>query len=176
MDLVRLSIPAAFVLERARLTWREILYGVDNDLLAPGAAVDFAVDVLAACDDPSPDLVALAALGKGRPGTEILGQLAASEPGTDAAEIRAKWLFLVLAWMFAHQQDYADPLQAVEEVYADFGYPARIAGFVRYMPADEPDLGSRELNERRLYEKWKRYLDEASAEYGLHRRAPAGTD
>ena len=51
------------------------------------------------------------------------------------------------------------------EVYSDFGYPPRIAGFVRYMPAEQPDLGSRELNEQRLYENWKRYLDQTSPEY-----------
>ncbi|WP_394829859.1 DUF2247 family protein [Pendulispora albinea] len=67
--------------------------------------------------------------------------------------------------MFEHRADYADPLQTVEEVYTDFGYPPRIAAFVRYMPSDDPDLGSRESNERRLHEKWKRYLEEASGEY-----------
>ncbi|RYE51739.1 MAG: hypothetical protein EOP21_00575 [Hyphomicrobiales bacterium] len=37
------------------------------------------------------------------------------------------------------------------------------------MPMDEPDLGSRELNERRLYERWKRYLDDELATLALLR-------
>lgn len=34
-----------------------------------------------------------------------------------------------------------------------------MASFVRYRPCEEADLGSLELNEARLFEKWKKYLD-----------------
>ena len=165
MELIKLSIPPAFIDERAHLTWREILFGIDNELLAPGAAVDFAGDEVGAQDAPSPALAELAGVGKGEPTRTLVEQLANAEPQQNAEAIRDRWLYLVLAWIFEHRASYPDPLQTVEEVYADFGYPQRIAGFVRYMPADEPDLGSRELNERRLHEKWRRYLDEASTEY-----------
>ena len=95
----------------------------------------------------------------------LIEQLATTEPDQDADKIRSKWLYLVLIWIFEHRESYPDPLQTVEEVYADFGYPERIADFVRYMPMNEPDLVSRELNEQRLYEKWKRYVDEEAAKY-----------
>jgi hypothetical protein len=72
---------------------------------------------------------------------------------------------LVLAWIYEHRGAFLDPLQTVEEVYADFGYPERIAGFVRYMPMDGPDLGSREANEQRLMERWKEYLDATAPTY-----------
>lgn len=165
MDLIKLSIPAAFIGKRARLTWREILYGLDNELLAPGAAADFASDQIAPQDDLSSTLLELACVGKGEPTRALVEQLAQIEPVQDSDEIRDKWLYLVLAWIFEHSASYSDPLQTVEEVYADFGYPPRIAGLVRYMPADGPDLGSLELNNRRLHENWKRYLDEASIDY-----------
>lgn len=167
MDLIKLSISLAFINDRVRLTWREILYGVDNELLAPGAAADFAGDRLARRDDPSAILVELAGARRDEPTRALVEQLASAEPPEASDEIQDKWLYLVLAWIFEHRASYPDPLQTVEEVYADFGYPPRIASFVRYMPADEPDLGSRERNERRLHEKWKRYLDEASAPYAL---------
>jgi hypothetical protein len=93
--------------------------------------------------------------------------LAAREPEETLSELRAKWLCVVLAWIFEHRNEYADPLRAVEEVYADFDYPARIASFVRYMPSDDPDLGSRELNEARLYEKWQSYLQECWRTYAV---------
>jgi hypothetical protein len=173
MDLIKLSIPPAFISERVRLTWREVLYGIDNELLAPGAAVDFAGDEIAAQDEPFTLLVDLAGMGKGEPTRALVEQLSNAEPQQDAGEIRDKWLYLALAWIFEHRASYPDPLQTVEEVYADFGYPPRIAGFVRYMPADEPDLGSRELNERRLHDKWRRYLDEASTEYAPSTKPPS---
>jgi hypothetical protein len=165
MDLIKLSIPPAFIRERARLTWREILFGIENELLAPGAAVDFAGDDLAH-DNPPEALVELADLSNGEPTRALVEQLANAAREQEEEEIRSKWLYLVLAWIFDHKESFPDPLQTVEEVYADFGYPERVADLVRYMPTDEPDLGSRELNERRLYEKWKRYLDDEGAKLG----------
>lgn len=164
MDLIKLSIPAPFIEERVRLTWREVLFGIDNELIAPEAAVHFADDRIAN-QDPSMALLELSGLQKGESTRTLVDRLANAEPPQNADEICNKWLYIALAWILEHRAIYADPFEAVEEVYADFGYPPRIAGFVRYMPTDEPDLGNRELNEQRMYEKWRRYLDEASAEY-----------
>jgi len=165
MDLIKLSIPSAFINERAVLTWRETLFGIENELLASGAAVDLAVDKVATRDDVASALLELAGLEKGEATQALVEQLASTEPDQDAGKIQSKWLYLVLAWIFEHRENYPDPLQTVEEVYADFGHPERIADFVRYMPMNEPDLGSRELNEQRLYEKWKRYVDDEAANY-----------
>ena len=57
MNLIKLSIPFSFINGRSRLTWREIVRGIENELLASGAAVDFARDELACQDDPSTVLV-----------------------------------------------------------------------------------------------------------------------
>jgi hypothetical protein len=165
VDLIKLSITPDFIRERTHLTWREALFGIDNELLSPGAGADFAAAQLAVQDDPAPALVELASLGRGEPTRDLVEQLAAAEPQQDPDIIRSKWLYLALAWIFEHKDNYPDPLRTVEEVYADFSYPDAVASFVRYMPMDELDLGSREANERRLYEKWKRYLENASSEY-----------
>jgi hypothetical protein len=84
-------------------------------------------------------------------------------------EVREQWLYLTLAWIFEHMAEHSDPLRAVEEVYADFGYPASIANFVRYMPQDGPDLGSLKANEQRLVERWRNFIDERSAHYDSER-------
>lgn len=171
MDLIKLSLPFDFISQRARLTWREILFGFNNELLAQGAEVDFALDDLAK-DNPPDALLELASPCKGEPTRALVEQLAQITPAEDDEEIRGKWLYLVLAWIYEHKEMYPDPLQTVEEVYADFGYPERVADFVRYMPTNEPDLGSRELNEVRLYERWKRYLDDEGARIGAYRSRP----
>ena len=163
MDRVKLSISRAFIRERTRLTWREVLFGIENELLASGAAVELAGDDLGARDNPPEVLLELAGLGKGEPTRGLVEQLANAAPNQDPAEIRGKWLYLVLGWILEHKESYPDPLQMVEEVYADFDYPESVSAFVRYMPTREPDLGSRELNERRLYENWQRYLDDEGA-------------
>ena len=103
---------------------------------------------------------------------ELVESLATATSDEDQEALRGKWLYLVLAWIFEHRASYPEPLQAVEEVYADFGYPEVIASFVRYMPTSDPDLGSKEANERRLLENWKRYLDERARDYAPLRAKP----
>ena len=52
-----------------------------------------------------------------------------------------------------------------DTVYADFDYPSKMADFVRYMPSTAPDLGSLELNEARVYRRWRAYLEECTRKY-----------
>jgi hypothetical protein len=166
VDLIKLEIPASFVEGRTALSWREVRFGIENELLDPHAAVDIAVQQCAERDRPSTNLLELAAAREEEPTAELIDQLAESEASQPPAEIRRKWLYLVLAWTYEHRSEYRDPLGRVEEVYADFGYPEELAPFVRYMPLDAPDLGSREANEGRLLTRWKEYLDYASKCYG----------
>ncbi len=166
MDLVKLEVTAAFISARTTLTWREVLFGLENELLAPRAVVEVAVDRLAAEPAPLPALVELAGRGAWEWSRDLVEQLAAAEPERAPGSVRAKWLYLVLSWVFEHRQMFREPLQTVEEVYADFDYPDEMAPFVRYMPGTAPDSGSKEANERRLYESWKSYLGEMAKAYG----------
>lgn len=161
MDLVRLCIPYAFIRKRTNVSWRDIHFGLVNQLLAPDAPIALAVDQVDELADPPAALLDLAGAGKNQPTLELVERLAEGEPGHSDDEIRSKWLYLVLAWLYEHRHEDSDPLQRIEEVYADFGYPEQLAGFVRYMPMAGPDLGSREANERRLFERWKQYVDDA---------------
>jgi len=162
MDLVKLSIPWTFVRKNVHLAWRDILFGIDNELLDPDVPIEMATDQIATSESPSAVLIELAGLGKGERSRDLVKQLATTELDPESSVVHDKWLYLVLAWVYEHRAEYSDPLEVVEKIYADFGYPPRIACFVRYMPTCEPDLGSQELNEQRLYEKWKQYLEEAS--------------
>jgi hypothetical protein len=165
MDLIRLENSAAFARERTRLSWREVLFGIEQELFDPQGVIDLAVDELASRDDASAALVELAGSERHESTRALVEQLAGAEPVQASDEVEHKWLYLVLSWMYVHKDSYRDPLRVVEAVYADFGYPARIRAFVGYMPVDEADLGSEDLGEQRLYRKWKEYLDETSAVY-----------
>ncbi|WP_437779225.1 DUF2247 family protein [Sorangium sp. So ce1097] len=165
MELVSLSIPYEFIEGKARLSWREVLFGLDERLLDPGAPAYLAAAQIAGDEVSAPPLVDLAGSEEAHETRSRVQALASAEPEGDVEEIRRKWLYLVLAWLFEHRGTLPDPLRCVEEVYGDFGYPERIACFVRYMPSDEPDLGSPALNEQRLLDKWKRYLELESSRY-----------
>jgi len=168
MDLVRLRIPHHFIQGRVPMTWRDVLFGLEQELLDPGAPVDFALERLAREKAPVPELVELAGLDKREQSRSFVESLARLEQGEAPDAPRRKWLYLVLAWILEHRDDYPDPLRTVEEVYADFGYPSEIASFVRYMPSNAPDLGSRDQNEARLFARWLAYLEEHRAAFAVH--------
>ena len=164
MDLVRTSIPYEFLRPLARLTWREVLFGLEQQLLDERAPVDMGVERLMEEENPSLELVELAGIVGNHDIRPLVKALSGREPEQPTDAISQKWLYLVLAWFFDRKDDHPDALQAVEEVYADFGYPEAVVGFVRYMPSVDPDLG-RQGNEARLLERWKMYLDRESERY-----------
>jgi hypothetical protein len=179
MELVRLHIPHQFIQDRVPMTWRDVLFGLEQKLLDPGAPVDFALEQLAREKEPAPEVVELAGTSKQEQSRSLVESLSRREQDEGAEGTRRKWLYLVLAWIpegtrrkwlylvlawiLEHRDELHDPLGAVEKVYADFGYPAEIASFVRYIPSNAPDLGSRERNEARLFARWLAYLEEGRA-------------
>lgn len=165
MNLVSLAIPGEFIAPKARLTWREVRFGIVEELLSLDAPSEIAAELLATEADPAPAVVELACLERGESVRPALDKLANAEPEASLDEIRAKWLFLVLAWVFEHKADFEKPLQTVEMIYADFDHPEAIAGFVAYMPATEPVSPDLATNEARLYAKWEAWLAERAAFY-----------
>jgi hypothetical protein len=159
MDILKLRIPLEFVESHlGRPSWQEVLFGLEQQLLAPEAPSQLAVEELERAEG-SPALIELAA---GEPGNNTEGhvaRLAEAERPEPPDHVSRKWLYLTLAWLYEQRTNFDDPLEMVEMVYADFGYPERVAHFVRYMPSrDERQLGTVEQNRDRLISKWKQFL------------------
>ncbi len=158
------KIPYDFMRQRVKLLWRDVQFGLEHQLVAPQVAIDKATDRLSETEDVSPGEVELASLSENDPILDLVSGLAAAENST-ADNVQAKWLYLVLAWLFENHASMNDPLGMVEEVYSDFGYPREIVSFVRYMPMVGPDLGNREQNEARLYDRWDSYINEVGKRF-----------
>ena len=160
--MASVTLPSSLVLAH-RWSWRDILAGLELGLVAPQTAVDAAVSQMED-PDPSAAIVELACCSAEDPeALLLLRRLADEEPSE--AEGNGFWLYLVLRWILENRELFSDPLQTVEEVYADFDYPEIVAPFVRYMPSEEPDLGSREANEARLVDKWKSFVEQEEARF-----------
>ena len=86
-------------------------------------------------------------------------ELVEEENKYDEKHAKEKYLYAVLKWVYKNQSTFSEPLEAVECIYADFDYPEIISKFVRYASNNEPDLGSRELNIKRIYNNWEKYLE-----------------
>ena len=160
MEMLTLKIPLDFIEGKlGKPTWRDALFGLENQLLDPNAVAQLALSDLDQPDPPA-ELVELATAEAGRPVLVEVKELAEREAPDLEGAVASKWLYLVLAWLFEHRDELPDPLHLVEIVYAEFDYPEAVAGFVRYMPTDDADLGDRKLNEDRLIDKWDRFLFE----------------
>lgn len=156
---MKLKIPLAFAESRlGELTWHDIRFGLENELLAPDAPEQLAVKRLERPEETSSLLVDLITTQAYEDTVRIVAELAEADKSADARLAAAKWLYLSLAWLYERRFELDDPLQHVEIAYADFGYPERIAGLVRYMPSREASqLGPGETGLLRL---WERFLSE----------------
>lgn len=161
-------IPFAFVRDRLDLTWADVAWGYRKGWLTPASVVEYAVTQLAGDDDPRSAVVELAGLTRSELDEvpflleKILGP-AGPETNHDSEH---KWRYLILAWVYHRRAELSDPLGVAEELYADFGYPAELRGFVRYMPPEhryEPQAHTHAENIARLFSKWKEYLDSFAA-------------
>ena len=171
MEQLTIRVPYSFIRKWTDLGWTEISYGLAQGILGAQDAIDVAQDRLAGAVAAGPELAALAEARTLDPVQALVEQLARHEPEASLSELQRKWMFLLLAWVFEHRSDYADPLGIVELLYADLDYPAQVESLVRYMPMEEPDLGSTALNEARLMTKWAEYL---KAERLLYAQRAAG--
>ncbi|WP_250655932.1 DUF2247 family protein [Alkalimarinus coralli] len=148
-----------FVSSLVKVSWREILLAVQRQFVSREFAIQAAMVELELLDEYPDQLLDLASLDKTNDIHPYIDELASMEQELDEEACSRKWLFLILAWVYEHRESYSDPLGVVEQVYADFDYPEAIEGFVRYMPSEEPDLGSTEKNVARLFEKWGAFLE-----------------
>jgi hypothetical protein len=155
-------IPVDYVLRMMPPTWADLRFGLERGFISEADVVEAAVKVVSEKLNPSSVEIELAGLLRKEVSHVplLLTALVASSETTEDTT-RRRWLYLVLAWLYDRRESLDDPLGMVEEVYADFGYPEEIAGFVRYMPPRDgyrPQDHTREENIDRLFRLWSEYL------------------
>jgi len=157
--MISVKIPFEFLADFCHLTWRDIEFGLSHNYISPEVAIDFACSRICDNQAPDPDELIIAGCSKDDPMLERVRILAEREaPTTSAADVRAKWLCILLAWLYENRATFEDPLGMIEAIYTDFDYPEEIAHLIRYMPNAEPDLGSKEANLARLFTRWAAFI------------------
>ncbi|WP_281257751.1 DUF2247 family protein [Paenibacillus donghaensis] len=156
-----------FVLNLVNITWSDILFAIKQRFLTYEAAIEHAIHVINREELPSNDVIELACLDKEEDIDLYLDKLSSSISEKDYSMAKEKNLYLILKWVFENKNNYSDPLEVVECIYADFDYPEEISRFVRYMPTNQPMLYSLELNIERLYKNWNDYLEKQKKRYSV---------
>lgn len=155
-------LPADFIAARVLLLPGELAQGYRLGHVDDRSVVQLAEQLLtsgAPVSAPTEELALLLSAEYDRV-PDLIAEIEASDPSATSEQTDV-WLYLVLAWMYDHRDELADPLGEIETVYADFGYPEQIEGLVRYLPAPAGQPTGRDAVEAR----WKSYLDRASIHY-----------
>jgi hypothetical protein len=166
--MIRTGMSGDFVEGVCPISWSELRRGLALEALAPAAVTTLAERRVAAGDESA---VVLELAGLRRDQTtdilELVDRLAELEPGYDEALATSKWLLLVLLWVYSRRDLFPDPLATAEIVYSDFGYPKRMAPFIRYMPAPPGAVGrTQEERVDRMLAAWVDFMREEAARLG----------
>jgi hypothetical protein len=167
MEQINITIPYTFIASKVRLTWQEVLFGIEEGIFSSHEAIDVASELLSQGDD-SDAILDLASRTQDESIMDAVVSLAQAEAPQNIVEVRRLWAFLILVWVLEHRNQYENPLDIAEKVYADLDYPEQVDPLISYMPANEPDLGSLSANETHLFEKWTKYI-ESEGKYFLSR-------
>ncbi|MGC5258181.1 DUF2247 family protein [Gordonia sp. DT218] len=163
--LVDFRLPARFIGQKVLLTPAELRWGYDNLWVEAEDVV--ALTLTSVVADPEP----LAAV-------EELSLLLSDELdrvpeliGCLTPDPEPVWMYLTTEWVVEHPADFAGaPLETVEQLYTDFGYPAEMEGFITYMPT--PPGGTPGIDG--LWERLREFLAAGTARFGSARR-PGGS-
>ncbi|MCQ4087534.1 DUF2247 family protein [Saccharibacillus sp. JS10] len=158
MNTLNIKIPYDDLKTYVDVDWNLLFFGFEKGFVEKEAVVQHSYSLIEKEANPSPLLLDLAWEKDEHSIYEYLLKLADPYSTDNDKNHKEKFLFLVLNRVFENRDQYADPLELVEIVYADFDYPEEVSTFVRYMPAQFPLHNSQEENINRLYENWEKFL------------------
>jgi len=159
-----IQLPYSYVKEAVKLNWHDVLFAIETGYLSHLSAIEYAASELEENDSCSQEIIDLVSLS---PDEAVypqsihpyIDELASFVSKNIKDKTPSKLMYVLLKWIFEQRDCYCDPLRVVEIIYDDFNFPQEMACFVRYMPMQQPDLGSQELNQKRLFNNWQDFLD-----------------
>jgi hypothetical protein len=154
-------VPAEFIIKLTTVSWREIDWAYQHGFFGKGMVVDFAKR-----KEKTVDEYELADLDKDHwwAVDDFLPKLIQDEPVLEEQEIADKWQYIILSYIYSHQEKFPNFLEKIEEIYTDFNYPKNMASFVRYnlqsdILINEIVPTTKEEYQQRLLDRLKEYLD-----------------
>ncbi|WP_434673311.1 DUF2247 family protein [Pseudomonas sp. R1-15] len=136
-----------------RLSWGELLFGLQHGYVNEKGVTDYICDALT-IDAPNEAFEIASLETQEQYLVRGLLETLNEQDSRTGKETSEAWLFLLLSFTYEHKNEYDDPLSLVEELYADFDYPEKIASLIRYMPPQDGSNGSEEL----LFNQWKNII------------------
>ncbi|WPP90092.1 DUF2247 family protein [Acinetobacter pittii] len=162
-------IPADFIDEKVTLSWCDIKWGYENNLLTSEIPIKKAENSLLTGDYTKAELeLSFLIPSESNDITPFINELCPNFKEDEYAITNQKWLYVILSWLWINRASFEDPLDEVERIYTDFDYPAEINNFIKYMPPTDgynPSLYSYAENINRLMKNWENYLQQSALKY-----------
>ena len=159
MDLFFLKYDIREEMVKNTYSWQEIVFALRNEIITVEDVIKYATYIVNEDTIGFDTVLEITCLQCDEDIYQYLQRLIALEERQDIADIKARWLYLILKWLYGKRNEIENVLEIVEELYERFDYPECIASFVRYMPSETGDLGDIELNRERLFKNWAAYLE-----------------
>jgi hypothetical protein len=161
--------PSLQFLERLRdpLSWSELSYGYSHELLNPPVVIAIADKALNTAGHAIEQIIALAIASPMDSLRVHLDEITNTiNEGQSKESVEKRWAIILTAWTVESDSDPSSLLDRVECVYSDFNYPEELRQFIRYMPMNGPDLGSKEANEANMINRLNAFVHEIVAREG----------
>ena len=157
------SVPSEFIMKKASWSLDELAWAFSNGVIGAQAVVDIAISMVAG-GDGSALVLSLAGLTHAEL-PEVKELLQSQGASDNEGEIRAKWLWLVLSWIYETHGTSSAAFDALDALYADFGYPEEMEPFGPYASAYQAKDDPNEAREVVLSE-WRSYLAKGESRFG----------
>ena len=146
---MNVQISREFTARMKSLEWDEVKVAIQLGYLHVDSAVDYAIKLI---ENGSVESIVLELASYDFGDTlEIQDCLNRLKSNERFVFNKKKWAMILLTFGFEHRDELAEPLQFIEEIYAEFDYPEEIAHLVRYMPY--------EGHPRNLMQDWEHFID-----------------
>ncbi|WP_375038304.1 DUF2247 family protein [Acinetobacter sp. RW6] len=162
-------IPADFIDEKVNLSWCDIKWGYENNLLTSEIPIKKAENIVSTGSYTKAELeLSFLIPSESNDITPFINELCPNFKEDEYAITNQKWLYVILSWLWINRASFEDPLDEVEIIYTDFDYPAEMDSFIKYMPPTDgynPSLYSYAENINRLMKNWENYLQKSALKY-----------
>ncbi|MEQ1343763.1 DUF2247 family protein [Acinetobacter seifertii] len=162
-------IPADFINEKVNLSWCDIKWGYEKNLLTSEIPIKKAENIVLTEIYTKAELeLSFLIPSESDDITPFIHELCPSFKEDEYAIISQKWLYVILSWLWMNRASFEDPLDKVESIYTDFDYPVEMDSFIKYMPLTDgydPSLYSYTENTNRLMKNWESYLQKSALKY-----------
>ena len=157
-------LPDDFISRQPLATWSEIHFGQEKGWVGWRSCINQAIRKIGEIEDPGETLIELSEASKESASRvfELVMDLARSEHFQSESEIKTKWLYIVLSWLYENRSAIENPFREIEILYADFDYPDEIEAFVAFMPPKDgwrPGEHSQLENRERMQRLWQEFLE-----------------